>query len=235
MKQFTNLFLPSFGSFRSALSEVSKTSNSRVRFIDFIKVIGLLLIIFNTSYFLDFEQSSGEFIVYNRTLIDNTLTPFTWITVGMSLFFFSTGFTNKIAWYSNVGRDGSQWKFLTDRVDGLMGSVLVWIFFITLSLNVTSKIIYFPQFITNQEDGMLTVTEFIMWPLWLVSIYLVVVLFCPLTIFLHKKNPYLTLSVLISTLVLIDNIDFSISLSYIKLFNYLIFWLTIHQIGRAHV
>ena len=231
MKQFTNLFLPSFGSFRSALSEVSKTSNSRVRFIDFIKVIGLLLIIFNTSYFLDFEQSSGEFIVYNRTLIDNTLTPFTWITVGMSLFFFSTGFTNKIAWYSNVGRDGSQWKFLTDRVDGLMGSVLVWIFFITLSLNVTSKIIYFPQFITNQEDGMLTVTEFIMWPLWLVSIYLVVVLFCPLTIFLHKKNPYLTLSVLISTLVLIDNIDFSISLSYIKLFNYLIFWLTIHQLG----
>ena len=147
--------------------------------IDFINVIGLLLIIFNTSYFLDFEQSSGEFIVYNRTIIDNSLTPFTWITVGMSLFFFSTGFTNKIAWYSNVGRDGSQWKFLTDRVDGLMGSVLVWIFFITLSLNVTSKIIYFPQFITNQEDGMLTVTEFIMWPLWLVSIYLVVVLFCP--------------------------------------------------------
>ena len=231
MKQFTNLFLPSFGSFRKALSEVSKTSNSRVRFIDFIKVIGLLLIIFNTSYFLDFEQSSGEFIVYNRTIIDNSLTPFTWITVGMSLFFFSTGFTNKIAWYSNVGRDGSQWKFLTDRVDGLMGSVLVWIFFITLSLNVTSKIIYFPQFITNQEDGMLTVTEFIMWPLWLVSIYLVVVLFCPLTIYLHKKNPYLTLSVLISTLVLIDNIDFSISLSYIKLFNYLIFWLTIHQLG----
>jgi len=170
-------------------------------------------------------------IVHNRTVLDGSLTPVTWLTAGMALFFFSTGFTNKIAWYSNVGRDGSQWKFLTDRVDGLMGSVLVWIFFITVSLNVATRIIYFPKYITNQQDGILTVTEFIMWPLWLVSIYLVVVLFCPLTIYLHKKNPYLTLSFLISSLILIDNIEFNLSLSYIKLFNYLIFWLTIHQLG----
>ena len=223
MKQFTGLFLPSYRSFKRALSEVSKTSNSRVRFIDFLKVSGLLLIIFNTNYFLDFEKSSGEFIIYNRTFLDSSLTPVTWLTAGMALFFFSTGFTNKIAWYSNVGRDGSQWKFLTDRVDGLMGSVLVWIFFITVSLNTASRVIYFPKYITNQQDGILTVTEFIMWPLWLVSIYLVVVLFCPLTIYLHKKNPYLTLSFLISSLVLIDNIEFNLSLSYIKLFNYLIF------------
>ena len=204
MKQFTGLFLPSYRSFKRALSEVSKTSNSRVRFIDFVKVSGLLLIIFNTNYFLDFEKSSGEFIIYNRTVLDSSLTPVTWLTVGMALFFFSTGFTNKIAWYSNVGRDGSQWKFLTDRVDGLMGSVLVWIFFITVSLNAASRVIYFPKYITNQQDGIITVTEFIMWPLWLV---------------------------LISSLVLIDNIEFNLSLSYIKLFNYLIFWLTIHQLG----
>ena len=231
MKQFVTLFFPSLGSFKNSFDEVSKTSNSRIRFIDFLKVIGLLLIIFNTYFFLNFSKSSGEFIIYNRVVIDNSFTPITWLTVGMSLFIFSTGFTNKIAWYSNVGRDGSQWKFLTDRVDSLMGSVLVWIFFITVTLNISSKLVFFPLYITNQEDGILTVTEFIMWPLWLVSIYLVVVLFCPLTIYLHKKNPYLTMSFLIFILVLIDNIDFSISLSYIKLFNYLIFWLTIHQLG----
>ena len=231
MKQFINLFFTSVGSFKNSFNEVAKTSNSRIRFIDFLKVAGLLLVVFNTYFFLNFYKSSGEFIIYNRVVLDNTLTPVTWITVGMSLFIFSTGFTNKIAWYSNVGRDGSQWKFLTDRVDSLMGSVLVWIFFITLTLNISSKLIFFPLYITNQEDGMLTVTEFIMWPLWLVSIYLVVVLFCPLTIYLHKKNPYLTMSFLIFILVLIDNIDFSISLSYIKLLNYLIFWLAIHQLG----
>ena len=91
MKQFTNLFFPSFGSFKGAWNQVSKTSNSRIRFIDFLKVTGLLLIIFNTFYFLQFEKSSGEFIIYNRVILDNTLTPITWVTVGMSLFIFSTG------------------------------------------------------------------------------------------------------------------------------------------------
>jgi hypothetical protein len=42
----------------------------------------LLLIIFNTNYFLDFEKSSGEFIIYNRTVLDSSLTPVTWLTAG---------------------------------------------------------------------------------------------------------------------------------------------------------
>ena len=113
-------------------------------------------------------------------------------TAGISLFFFSTGFTNKIAWYSNVGKDGSQWKFLTDRVNSFMGPVLVWITTITVLLNLFSKELNFPLYLTSQEDGVITLTEFLMWPLWIVSIYMVVVVFCPLTIYLHKKNPYLT-------------------------------------------
>ena len=58
-----------------------------------------------------------------------------------------------------------------------------------------------------------------------------VVIFCPVTIYLHKKNPYLTVVTFIFLTVAIDTIDLSISLSYIKLFNYLLFWLTIHQLG----
>ena len=44
--------------------------------------------------------------------------------------------------------------------------------------------------VMTEEDGIVTITEFLMWPLWIVAIYLVVVIFCPLTIYLHKKNPY---------------------------------------------
>ena len=71
MKQFTGLFLPSYRSFKRALSEVSKTSNSRVRFIDFVKVSGLLLVIFNTNYFLDFEKSSAASAVIALTTQDH--------------------------------------------------------------------------------------------------------------------------------------------------------------------
>ena len=46
------------------------------------------------------------------------------------------GFNNLIAWYSNVGRDGSQWNYLVDRINALIGPVLVWIIAITVSLNI---------------------------------------------------------------------------------------------------
>jgi len=51
MKQFINLFFPSVGSFKNSFNEVAKTSNSRIRFIDFLKVAGLLLVVFNTYFF----------------------------------------------------------------------------------------------------------------------------------------------------------------------------------------
>ncbi len=231
MKQVFKWFLPSFKSFKSVIEESNNTSISRERFIDFIKVIGLLMITINTEVLLEFYNSSGEVLIFNDSFTDPTKTRYTWFTTGISLFFFSTGFTNKIAWYSNVGRDGSQWKFLTDRVNSLMGPVLVWIATITILLNVFSRILNFPLYLTSQDDGIITITEFLMWPLWLVSIYLVVVIFSPITIYLHKKNPYLTMVIFILLTIGIDTIELPISFSYIKLINYLLFWLTIHQAG----
>ncbi len=125
MKQVIKLFIPSIVGFKNVAKEAKQTSISRERFIDFIKVVGLLMITFNTEYLLDFRNSGGELLVYNESFTISHKTRFTWFTTGISLFFFSTGFTNKIAWYSNVGRDGSQWKFLTDRVNSLMGPVFV--------------------------------------------------------------------------------------------------------------
>tara|TARA_B100001778_G_scaffold197873_1_gene163261 strand:+ start:144 stop:1187 length:1044 start_codon:yes stop_codon:yes gene_type:complete len=57
------------------------------------------------------------------------------------------------------------------------------------------------------------------------------VLFAPLTIFLHKKYPYATVFALFTMTALVDNIELSLNFSYIKLFNYLFFWVAIHQLG----
>ena len=60
MKQIVKIFIPTFGSFRNVAKEAKNTSISRERFIDFIKVIGLLMITFNTEYLLDFKNSAGD-------------------------------------------------------------------------------------------------------------------------------------------------------------------------------
>ena len=57
--------MPGFKSFKTIKKEIEHTSMSRERFIDFIKVVGLLMVIFNTSYLIRFNDSFGEYQIYN--------------------------------------------------------------------------------------------------------------------------------------------------------------------------
>lgn len=231
MKQISILFLPNFRSYKNVFIEISNTSISRERFIDFIKVFGLSLLILNSIFFIEFEKSGGEWLVSNLSNSSSSYLVLSWFTVGKTLFFFSMGFSNLLAWYSNVGREGSQWNYLADRINSLIGPVLVWLLISTVILNWVSTVPSLPNYLTTAEDGIVPTFEFVLWPLWLVTIYLVLVIFTPLTIYLHKKYPYIALFGLGFLTFLVDTISFPISLSYLELLNYLFFWLTVHQIG----
>ena len=149
MKQIINLFIPNFKSMRAVFYEVTNTSISRERFIDFTKIIGLLFLMINSFSLLRLQYSGGELFVSNLSVNSQSLMVVTWFTAGMSLFFFSMGFNNLIAWYSNVGRDGSQWNYLVDRINALIGPVLVWIIAITVSLNILLNLNMIPDFLTT--------------------------------------------------------------------------------------
>ena len=240
MREITKLFIPSLKSLRSVFNESANTSISRERFIDFLKTFGLLLLIINSISFLNIYYSGGEYFIINKSYSYSNITFLTWFTVGLPIFIFSMGFTNLIAWYSNVGRDGSQWNYLVDRINSLLGPVLVLIFVVSVGLNILLRTNLIPDYLTTTEDGVISLVEFTLWPLWLVSIYMVMVMFAPLTIYLHKKYPYSTLALFALATVLIDIIEVAILLnfieivinySYVQVFKYLFFWLTIHQLG----
>ena len=223
--------MPSLKSLRSVFNETNNTSISRERFIDFLKTFGLLLLVFNSFSFLNINYSGGEYLIINNSFSSSNSSIVTWFTVGLPIFIFSMGFTNLIAWYSNVGRDGSQWNYLVDRINSLLGPVLVLIFAVSISLNVLLRSNLLPNYLTTTEDGVISLVEFTLWPLWLVSIYMVMVMFAPLTIYLHKKYPYPTLVLLVLVTIFIDIVEVPLNYSYIQVFNYLFFWLTIHQLG----
>jgi len=231
VKEITKLFMPSLKSLRSVFNETNNTSISRERFIDFLKTFGLLLLVFNSFSFLNINYSGGEYLIINNSFSSSNSTIVTWFTVGLPIFIFSMGFTNLIAWYSNVGRDGSQWNYLVDRINSLLGPVLVLIFAVSISLNILLRSNLIPNYLTTTEDGVISLVEFTLWPLWLVSIYMVMVMFAPLTIYLHKKYPYPTLVLLVLLTIFIDIVEVPLNYSYIQVFNYLFFWLTIHQLG----
>ena len=142
------------------MTETENTSISRERFIDFVKTLGLLLLIINSFIFLGVKKSGGEFIISNLSTSSDSFMTISWFTVGMSLFMFAMGFSNLIAWYSNVGRDGSQWNYLVDRINALIGPVLVWVIVITASLNILLNLNMIPDFLTTFEDGVISSVEF---------------------------------------------------------------------------
>ena len=98
MKQIINLFLPNLKSMRAVFYEVANTSVSRERFIDFTKIVGLLFLMINSFTLLRLHDSGGELFVSNLSANSESLMVVTWFTTGMSLFFFSMGFNNLIAW-----------------------------------------------------------------------------------------------------------------------------------------
>ena len=100
-------------------------------------------------------QNLRRLFVSNLSVNSQSLMVVTWFTAGMSLFF-SMGFNNLIAWYSNVGRDGSQWNYLVDRINTLLGPVIVWIFSSTIVLNILSRSENFPNYLTTSEDGVMS-------------------------------------------------------------------------------
>ena len=69
MKEISKLFIPSLKSLRSVFYETSNTSISRERFIDFLKTVGLLLLVINSFSFLDINYSGGEYLIINNSLM----------------------------------------------------------------------------------------------------------------------------------------------------------------------
>ena len=152
MQNIFKLFFPNKISFKSVNREIDQTSISRERFIDFTKVLGILFLVVNSHILLSISQSYGEYNI--RNLSDHNLSHqiLTWFTTGMSLFVFTMGFNNLIAWYSNVGRDGSQWQYLVDRTNSILGPVIVWLISITILLNVVYLYTDLPLYLTTSEE-----------------------------------------------------------------------------------
>ncbi len=231
MRSLIKLFIIKPNDFINFVKETSNTSISRERYIDLLKVVSIFAVVYSTTLFLSLESSGSEVLIHNSSSSDINMSIASWYLNGLVVFFFCNGFSNSIAWYSNIGRDGSVWEFLANRINSILGPMIMLIIFGTIMIHysITNKLI--PEYLVTANDNLHPITEFLLWPLWLVSIYLVVLMFSPVTAYFHKKNSLLFMLTLFSAFVFIDLFTFTQNTDYIKYINYLIFWLFIHQIG----
>ena len=231
MNNFINLFLVKPYDFKNLLFETKNTSISRERYIDLLKVVSILTVIFSTHLFLSFQTSGYEILIRNESSTNISMSIASWYLNGLAVFFFCNGFSNSLAWYSNIGRDGSVWEFLANRINSILGPMIVLIIFGSLTIHYSISNELIPEYLVTSVDSLHPTTEFLLWPLWLVSIYLVVLMFSPITAYFHKKQSWFFLLMLFSMFIFIDIFTFSSGYISIKYLNYLFFWLFIHQLG----
>ena len=190
-----------------------------------------MAVIISTHYFLKFESSGYEVLIKNESTSNLDLTVASWYLNGLAIFFFCNGFSNSLAWYSNIGRDGSVWEFLANRINSILGPMLVLIIFGSISIHYSISNNLIPEYLVTSNDSLHPTAEFLLWPLWLVSIYLVVLMFSPVTAYFHKKSSILSIFFLLAVFLFVDLFTFTETFFYIKYLNYLFFWLFIHQLG----
>ena len=135
MENFINLFLIKPNDFKNLLAETRNTSISRERYIDLLKVVGVLSVIFSTHIFLSFKLSGHEILIINESSTNYNMSVASWYLNGLAIFFFCNGFSNSLAWYSNIGRDGSVWEFLANRINSILGPVIVLIVLGSISIH----------------------------------------------------------------------------------------------------
>ena len=231
MKKIFDLLIIKPRDISKLIYESRNTSISRERYIDLLKVLSILIITFSTEYFLSLSTSGYEVIIKNNSVGNLQMSRASWFLNGLAIFFFCNGFSNSIAWYSNIGRDGSVWEFLANRINSILGPVLYLIVFGSIFIHFSISNGYFPEYFVTELDGLHPVSEFLLWPLWLVSIYLVVVMCSPVTAFLHKKNSLVSVFTILTLFLSFDYITSADTYSYFRYINYLFFWLFIHQLG----
>ena len=125
MKKIFDLLIIKPRDISKLIYESRNTSISRERYIDLLKVLSILIITFSTEYFLSLSTSGYEVIIKNNSVGNLQMSRASWFLNGLAIFFFCNGFSNSIAWYSNIGRDGSVWEFLANRINSILGPVPV--------------------------------------------------------------------------------------------------------------
>ena len=135
MRSLIKLFIIKPNDFINFVKETNNTSISRERYIDLLKVVSILAVIYSTTLFLSLESSGSEVLIHNSSSSDINMSIASWYLNGLVVFFFCNGFSNSIAWYSNIGRDGSVWEFLANRINSILGPMIMLIIFGTIMIH----------------------------------------------------------------------------------------------------
>ena len=203
-----------------------KTPDDRLRSMDFVRTASMLVVVFGHWLIaLVWINSAGETQFGDALGESQILQYVTWILQVMPLFFLAGGFSNarSIAASRRHGTPRREW--LVSRAQRLITPTLpvlaVW------SLGVFTL----GRFADPDLLRVGTIAATI--PMWFLAVYLVAVAVAPFTYAAWERWGFASVAFGVVLAVVIDVLRIGYDVPYVGYLNFVVVWLTIHQLGHG--
>jgi fucose 4-O-acetylase-like acetyltransferase len=218
-----------------------QTPESRDRFMDFLRGASIVAVVFGHWLISIIAWRGG--IIHTTSAIGVTrgLWLATWVFQVMPIFFFVGGFSNLVAYESNVRRGGSTTSFIRSRLQRLLRPSIVflgiWVL-VQVILHLSDTGAPAGPSIgggTKLLRGMYPPGSTLPFgPLWFLGVYMVVVSISPLTIRLHRRFRWWVPAVFVIGAFAADIVGFGTSLRAARYANVAFVLLFPHQLGHFY-
>ncbi|TFB47285.1 acyltransferase family protein [Cryobacterium tagatosivorans] len=193
--------------------------------MDLARVFCLALVVVGHLFMLGASVTVGDDLVIERTLLlQPWLTPVTWVAQVMPLFFMIGGFVGVQAWRRTEARGGSAAGFIRGRFLRLARPAVPLFAFLSLGILVLHLTGVAPGSVAQIATGVAS-------PLWFLAAYAFSQAYLPGMATLHSRAPRRTLVALGAAAVAVDIVSLTTELPVLGLFNMILVWLFLQQLG----
>ena len=209
---------------QQAVAMAEATPENRNRYVDFLRALSILVVVIGHWLIAGFQYENGAIKSIQVLAILPSTQPLTWIFQVMPIFFIVGGYSNAVSLISAQRKQQSYGAWLSTRLDRLVRPLLPLIgLWAVIALGL--------QAYGVPGDQIQLLTQIALIPIWFLAIYVVAVLFAPLTFKAWQRFGIGSVVALMGIAVVVDFAVFQLGVSWAGWTNYLWIWLGVHQLG----
>ena len=212
---------------QQALHLAEQTPESRNRYVDFLRVISIIMVMFGHWLVVaPYVNPAGDLQFPDILAISPWTQWLSWILQVMPVFFIVGGFSNAISWKSSQKRGEGYQIWFAKRLRRLITPVLP-VLVVWGIIGIIAKLINADQAILQPASA------FALLPAWFLVVYIVVISLIPLTYRAWQRYKLASFWALVLVAILVDLAVFTLGWKALGWVNYIFIWVAVHQLGIA--
>ncbi len=204
---------------------VARTPPDRNRYVDFLRVVSLGVVVAGHWLMAGIWIDDGEITGRNVLELVPVLQYATWVLQVMPVFFIVGGYANAASWRSAARKGTVYAEWLRGRMARLLRPTLAFVVAWSAIAALLAEVAGVDGDLVASTARLLAV------PLWFLAVYVLVIPAAPAMLRLHDRYGLAALAGLVAAAAAVDVARRLLGIDVAGWANYLFVWLAIHQLG----